>query len=302
MGQRLLRAAASVKPSRSHLMMGGGSIAGLFQPCPEAIAVDTVRAALTSGITSFDTAPHYGLGVSEERIGMGMSALGNELCSPAMRDAASDRAIRELKELGAVQLWTKSGRIICAAGTPGAVLQAGGTDITGVTYYDLLTNASRERDQIFDYTAEGAARSLDASEARFGHRVAGLRVHDADTDELVDDCLAPGGMLEGLRALREAGRIDSVSLGMNMVVAPQILRLLREAPAATFDNIMLAHGWNLLCQDGLEVMKECAAQGETPASLQLRANSPAEHGNVRGAVSQLLSRNDPFYLRPHPSY
>jgi hypothetical protein len=89
---------------------------------------------------------------------------------------------------------------------------------------------------------------------------------------------------------------------MNMVVAPQILRLLREAPAATFDNIMLAHGWNLLCQDGLEVMKECAAQGETPASLQLRANSPAEHGNVRGAVSQLLSRNDPFYLRPHPSY
>jgi hypothetical protein len=166
MGQRLLRAAASVKPSRSHLMMGGGSIAGLFQPCPEAIAVDTVRAALTSGITSFDTAPHYGLGVSEERIGMGMSALGNELCSPAMRDAASDRAIRELKELGAVQLWTKSGRIICAAGTPGAVLQAGGTDITGVTYYDLLTNASRERDQIFDYTAEGAARSLDASEAR----------------------------------------------------------------------------------------------------------------------------------------
>ena len=35
---------------------------------------------------------------------------------------------------------------------------------------------------------------------------------------------------------------------MNMVVAPQILRLLREAPPGTFDNIMLAHGWNLLCQ------------------------------------------------------
>ena len=68
-------------------------------------------------------------------------------------------------------------------------------------------------------------------------------------------------MLAGLRALREAGRIEEVSLGMNMVVAPQILRLLREAPKGTFDNIMLAHGWNLLCQDGLEVVQECSVRG-----------------------------------------
>eukprot|EP01052_Picozoa_sp_SAG31_P054508 SAG31_NODE_14548_length_800_cov_0.880171_3_plen_71_part_01 len=50
---------------------------------------------------------------------------------------------------------------------------------------------------------------------------------------------------------------------MNMIVAPQILRLLREAPLGTFDNIMLAHGWNLLCQDGMEVVKECTTQGIT---------------------------------------
>jgi hypothetical protein len=82
------------------------------------------------------------------------------------------------------------------------------------------------------------------------------------------------GILAGLRALREAGRIDEVSLGMNMVVAPQILRLLREAPEGTFDNIMLAHGWNLLCQDGLEVVQECTARGislslSLPLSLSL---------------------------------
>jgi D-threo-aldose 1-dehydrogenase len=74
-------------------------------------------------------------------------------------------------------------------------------------------------------------------------------------------CVYGAGILAGLRALREAGRIDEVSLGMNMVVAPQILRLLREAPEGTFDNIMLAHGWNLLCQDGLEVVQECTARG-----------------------------------------
>ena len=55
-------------------------------------------------------------------------------------------------------------------------------------------------------------------------------------------------MVAGLRALRDAGRVEQVSIGMNMVVAPQILRLLREAPEGTWDNIMLAHGWNLLCQ------------------------------------------------------
>eukprot|EP01044_Picomonas_judraskeda_P018753 COSAG03_NODE_3795_length_1825_cov_1.909618_1_plen_160_part_00 len=91
-------------------------------------------------------------------------------------------------------------------------------------------------------------------------------------------CVYGAGILAGLRALREAGRIDEVSLGMNMVVAPQILRLLREAPEGTFDNIMLAHGWNLLCQDGLEVVQECTARGMNRAS---RRSLPSESGVSR---------------------
>ena len=190
-----------------------------------------------------------GLGVSEERLGTAISPLGDDLLPPEIQSAEINAAIQKLRDEGKIQLWTKTGRIICAAGTPGAVLQVGGRDASGVTLYDLLKNTSLERDQVLDYTANGATRSLTASECRFGgHRVAGLRVHDADTDQLVDECLKPDGMLAGLRALRAAGRIDQVSLGMNMVVAPQILRLLREAPPGTFDNIMLAHGWNLLCQ------------------------------------------------------
>ena len=68
-------------------------------------------------------------------------------------------------------------------------------------------------------------------------------------------------MLAGMVALREQGAISAVSLGMNMVVAPQILRLIRESPAGTFDDIMLAHGWNLLCVDGAEVILECQQRG-----------------------------------------
>lgn len=48
---------------------------------------------------------------------------------------------------------------------------------------------------------------------------------------------------------------------MNMVAAPLILRLLREAPNGTFDDIMLAHGWNLLCTDGSDVIAECQQRG-----------------------------------------
>jgi D-threo-aldose 1-dehydrogenase len=68
-------------------------------------------------------------------------------------------------------------------------------------------------------------------------------------------------MLAGMVALREQGALSAVSLGMNMVVAPQILRLIRESPAGTFDDIMLAHGWNLLCVDGAEVILECQQRG-----------------------------------------
>lgn len=146
MSRQLLNVA--VRPSRTHLMMGGGSIAGLFRHCPEAVAMDTVRAALTSGVTHFDTAPHYALGVSEERFGAAIGVLGNDLCSPSLQCAEADAAIRSLREAGKIKLWTKTGRIVCAAGSKGAILQTGEVDASGVTMYDLLLNTSRERDEL----------------------------------------------------------------------------------------------------------------------------------------------------------
>lgn len=42
---------------------------------------------------------------------------------------------------------------------------------------------------------------------------------------------------------------------------PYILRLLREAPAGSFDTALLAGGWNLLNTEGSEVLTECARCG-----------------------------------------
>ncbi|MGW9045761.1 aldo/keto reductase [Streptomyces lydicus] len=51
------------------LGLGCAPLGNLYRAMPEARAQDVVRAALAAGACSFDTAPHYGLGLSEERLG-----------------------------------------------------------------------------------------------------------------------------------------------------------------------------------------------------------------------------------------
>jgi D-threo-aldose 1-dehydrogenase len=64
-GRRLGRTDTEV----SVLALGGAPLAGLYEPVPEAQAEQTVRLALKRGMRYVDTAPHYGAGLSERRIG-----------------------------------------------------------------------------------------------------------------------------------------------------------------------------------------------------------------------------------------
>ena len=130
--------------------------------------------------------------MAEERLGLAISPLGDDLSPPELQNNETNDAISKLRGDSKIKLWTKSGRIVCATGTPGAVLQVDGR--VGGPLYDLVKNTPTQRDELLDYSASGAARTLTASEYRMGGaRVAGLRVHDADTDELVDECLKPDG-------------------------------------------------------------------------------------------------------------
>lgn len=157
------------------IMLGCLTFAGLYKPCSERDAVDCVRAALEAGITTFDTAPHYGLGLSEERLGLGINVTGDDLGSPALHSEGGNEKVSILREAGNIGVWTKSGRIVCSAGSKGAILQAGGHDLTGNNLYEMMQNTSIERDQLLDFSARGAQRSLAASEARLGgYRVRGM--------------------------------------------------------------------------------------------------------------------------------
>jgi aryl-alcohol dehydrogenase-like predicted oxidoreductase len=53
----------------TELGLGGGPLGGLFQPVDDDAAAATLAAAWDHSIRYFDSAPHYGIGQSERRIG-----------------------------------------------------------------------------------------------------------------------------------------------------------------------------------------------------------------------------------------
>jgi D-threo-aldose 1-dehydrogenase len=51
------------------MVFGGAPIGGLYAPVTDDQAAAALEAAWAAGIRAFDTAPHYGAGLSEQRIG-----------------------------------------------------------------------------------------------------------------------------------------------------------------------------------------------------------------------------------------
>jgi len=204
----------------------------------------TVAAAVAAGITEFDTAPWYGAGCSEERLGKAVAKVAP----------------------GAAKVITKTGRMVYEP--DGVTPCTGSFEAQGGSKYNtrIIKN---------DFTADGAAASLSQSLSRMGLEAAyGLRIHDpndnSNYDGSVDEvavALKEDGMLAGLRKLRAEGIIHHVGLGMNcnreahQGVPDEVLRLIRGAEDGTFDSALLAGGWNLLCQKGLPCLLECQRRG-----------------------------------------
>jgi D-threo-aldose 1-dehydrogenase len=128
--------------------------------------------------------------------------------------------------------------------------------------------ASEPRFTRLDLSAHAAQHTLDASRKALSPwtgRVHTIRFHDAN-DDRITLALQPGGLIEGLRALRARGEIDGISLGMcvrqeDPHSCALVLRLIREAPPHTFDSAMLAYGWNLENQSSLPILLEAQARG-----------------------------------------
>jgi D-threo-aldose 1-dehydrogenase len=161
---------------RGSLVFGGAPISGLYAPVSDEAATATLQAAWDAGIRAFDTAPHYGVGLSERRIG----------------DFLAGRRRAEF------MVSTKVGRRLVPATAP-----VDGAD----EFYDTPA-LSRVR----DYSADGALRSLEDSMRRLRlDRVDIALIHDPD-DHVAE---ALDGAYPALARLRADGTVGAIGVGVN---------------------------------------------------------------------------------------
>ncbi|MFL6044300.1 MAG: aldo/keto reductase [Propionibacteriaceae bacterium] len=159
------------------LGFGAAPIAGLYQAVDETTAQATINAAWEGGIRYFDTAPHYGLGLSERRLG------------EALRDRPRDDVV----------ISSKVGRLLIPRRPP----LARDDDM-----FDVPGDLTRRR----DYSRDGVLRSLEATLQRTGlDRVDILYVHDPDEHWQQAAEQAVPALVE----LREAGVVGAIGVGMN---------------------------------------------------------------------------------------
>ena len=158
------------------LVFGGSPIAGLYSPVTEEDAQQCLAAAWEDGIRAFDTAPHYGAGLSEERLGA------------FLRERKRDEYV----------VSTKVGRLLVAAEN----VPDGSEGFFG----------SRSRIRMRDYSRDGVVRSVEDSLARLSlERVDILLVHDPD--DYVEVALRE--TLPALEELRSQGLVRAIGIGVN---------------------------------------------------------------------------------------
>ncbi|MFL5727057.1 MAG: aldo/keto reductase [Chloroflexota bacterium] len=216
--------------SVTRLGFGGASIGGLYTAVSEEAARDVVRYAWDMGIRYFDTAPLYGYGASERRIG---AELGDE-----PRDG--------------YVLSTKVGRLVRA---PGAIGPDDELDRQRFGDRDdaFYVRAGGER-LVFDYSADGVRRSIEESLERLGlDRIDIALIHDPDDHWQA----AIEGAVPALIRLREEGVVRAVGAGMNQ--SEMLARFVREAD---IDVVMVAGRYTILDQGALdELLPACERRG-----------------------------------------
>lgn len=171
------------------LVFGTAGIGNLYRPVTDEEAAAALEAAWDAGIRAFDTAPHYGLGLSERRLGAALRGRPREDCTVS----------------------TKVGRrLVPDDGNAGDDLANG-----------FAVPATHRR--VWDFSADGVLRSLEASLDRLGlDRVDVVLLHDPD--DHAEQALREA--YPALERLRGEGVVGAIGIGMNQCAVPA--RFVRE--------------------------------------------------------------------------
>ncbi|WNM30799.1 aldo/keto reductase [Streptomyces sp. Li-HN-5-11] len=177
--------------SLTELGFGASVIGNLYRVTPAEDAAAAVDAAWEAGIRYFDTAPHYGLGLSERRLGA------------ALRGRPRDEYV----------VSSKVGRLLVPNEEPR------GVDTEGFVVRDDL----RRR---WDFSRDGVLRSIEDTLERTGlDRLDVVYLHDPDDHwrQAVEEAMPT------LADLRDQGVIGAIGAGMNQ--SAMLARFLRESAA-----------------------------------------------------------------------
>lgn len=164
----------------TEMIFGGAPIGGLYSAVSDEQAAGALETAWDAGIRAFDTAPHYGVGLSERRIGRFLGGRPRE----------------------EFVLSTKVGRRLVPAAS----------DVEGADSFYGTPALTRVR----DYSRDGALAALEDSMRRLGtDRIDVALIHDPDdcAQEALD------GACAALSQLRAEGVIRAVGVGMNQAPA-----------------------------------------------------------------------------------
>ncbi|TIW04239.1 MAG: aldo/keto reductase, partial [Mesorhizobium sp.] len=204
----------------TELGFGTAPLGNLYRAISDEDANATLEAAWKAGCRYFDTAPLYGLGLSETRL------------NPFLRGRKRDDYV----------LSSKVGRIMRVAPPD---------QRTGIGKF-FETPSRRE---VYDYSYDGVMRSFEASLERLGvDRIDILFVHDVDifthgskeaSDARIAEFMSSG--YYGLLSLRDQGVIKAFGGGINEWQVAQTL-----AERGDFDLFLLAGRYTLLEQEALQ--------------------------------------------------
>ncbi|MDO3384942.1 aldo/keto reductase [Gilvimarinus sp. SDUM040013] len=230
--------------------LGAAPLGNLYQAVADDVAEATLRAALGAGLNYIDTAPHYGFGLSESRVGHFLQGLGAET-------------------VGAPLVSTKVGRVLePIAPSERADVRFGFADTP-----DLKP--------VFDYSYSGVMRSFEESCRRLGREnIDIVFAHDlgelthGDQHKVHWQNFCSGGM-HAIQALKAEGRIKAFGLGVNEVEVCQ-----RALVELDVDLFLLAGRYTLLEQTPLQTLfPACQRRG-----VAVVAAGPFNSGILAGTL------------------
>ncbi|MFH8484172.1 aldo/keto reductase [Streptomyces longisporoflavus] len=216
------RAVGSGGVEVTELSFGAAGLGNLYTPITDEDAVAAVDAAWDAGLRYFDTAPHYGIGLSERRLGEALRA------RPRETYALSTKAGRLLEELAEV------------AEEPAC------DDLD----HGFAVPATHRR--AWDFSADGIRRSLESSLTRLGlDRVDIVYLHDPD--DHAEQAFREG--YPALERLRSEGVVGAIGAGMNQTA--MLTRFLRDTDV---DAVLCAGRYTLLDQSALAELLPAAQE------------------------------------------